>query len=246
VRIAEAVARAVDGTRLYGPELPDLDPAGSGAPARVEVTGESTLAAARRLLSQSDEPVAALNFASARNPGGGFRNGADAQEESLCRASALYPCLLRARPYYERHRARRDPFYSDLVIFSPEVPVFRDDTGALLDRPYPVSFLTAAAPNAGVIARTEPGAAVRIPAVLRARSRLVLAVAAREGIGRLVLGAWGCGVFRNRPEVAGAFASHLRPGGEFANRFGEVVFAVLDRARGAPVRSAFAAVLGTG
>jgi uncharacterized protein (TIGR02452 family) len=90
-----------------------------------EVTGESSLEAARRLTG----PVAVLNFASARNPGGGFLNGAQAQEEALCRASALYTCLLQARGFYDHHRAHRDPFYTDRVIHSPAVPVFRDDKG---------------------------------------------------------------------------------------------------------------------
>jgi uncharacterized protein (TIGR02452 family) len=37
------------------------------------------------------------------------------------------------------------------MIYSPGVPVFRDDTGALLEEPYDVAFLTSPAPN-----RAEP------------------------------------------------------------------------------------------
>ena len=42
------------------------------------------------------------------------------------------------------------------VIYSPAVPVFRDENAALLEAPYRLSFLTAAAPNRGAIASNQP------------------------------------------------------------------------------------------
>ncbi len=92
-----------------------------------------------------------------------------------------------------------------------------------------MAFLTSPAPNRDAI--RDPATAEGIPAALRLRARKVLAVALANGHGKLVLGAWGCGVFRNDPaEVAEAFAGPLRPGGEFAGRFEHVVFAVWDTA----------------
>ncbi|MDH6223206.1 MULTISPECIES: TIGR02452 family protein [Streptomyces] len=240
VDIAEAVRAAREGTRTAGPD-PVPVPAAAAVTTLVEVTPESSLEAAHRLARGGGDPVAVLNFASARNPGGGYLNGAQAQEEALCRGSALYTCLLRAPEYYRHHRTDRSPFYSDRVIHSPAVPVFRDDRGRLLDEPYPAGFLTAAAPNAGVIARTAPDRIAGIPAVLASRAERVLETAAAHGYRRLVLGAWGCGVFRNDPaQVAGAFRVLLAPGGRFDGRFGHVVFGVLDRTRDAATRTAFA------
>jgi uncharacterized protein (TIGR02452 family) len=184
-----------------------------------------------------------LNFASARNPGGGYLNGAQAQEEALCRGSALYTCVREASDFYAAHRADPSPFYSDRVILSPGVPVFRDDRGRLLDVPYEAGFLTAAAPNAGVIARRSPDGTERIAAALGVRAERVLEVAAAGGHRQLVLGAWGCGVFRNEPaDVARAFAAALLDGGRFAGWFDRVVFAVLDRREDSPTRAAFAEV----
>ncbi|WP_189955459.1 TIGR02452 family protein [Streptomyces alanosinicus] len=224
------------GTRMYGP-APVPVPTHADVEPFFEVTAESSLEAARRL---ADAPVAVLNFASARNPGGGYLNGAQAQEEALCRASALYTCLLGVREFYDHHRAHRDPFYTDRVIHSPAVPVFRDDRGRLLAEPYRAGFLTAAAPNAGVVRRTAPQRAAELPGALAVRAERVLETAAAHGYGRLVLGAWGCGVFQNDPDqVAGAFRALLGPGGRFARTFEHVVFGVLDRTPGATVREAF-------
>ncbi|WP_328752261.1 TIGR02452 family protein [Streptomyces sp. NBC_00285] len=237
VSVAAAIEAARAGTRMYGPdpvEVPPFEPVDTC----VEVTGESSLEAARRLGGR----VAVLDFASARNPGGGYLNGAQAQEEALCRASALYTCQLRAREFYDHHRSHRDPFYTDRVIHSPDVPVFRDDRGRLLDSAHLVAFLTAAAPNAGVVLRTAPERATELPRALAVRAERVLEVAVAHGHPRLVLGAWGCGVFQNDPaQVAGAFRKLLGPGGRFAGAFEHVVFGVLDRTRGAVVREAFVA-----
>jgi uncharacterized protein (TIGR02452 family) len=232
VDVAAAVRAAMAGTRLFEPD----DPVAPGRPAAatvVEVTRESTLEAARRV----GDGAATLVFASAKNPGGGFLGGAQAQEESLARASALYACQRTAPAFYEFHRHQHDLRYSDRVIYSPAVPCFRDDKGRLLDAPFHTSFLTAAAPNLGAILRNQPADAGEVPAILRRRATRVLRVAAAHGHRTLVLGAWGCGVFRNAPaEVAGAFAEAL----ERVPCFDRVVFAVYDRLPHTPVHAAFA------
>lgn len=262
VRLTEWLAVAARGTRLYGPEpVTAAGPTGTGGgaagPTRFEVTAEGSLAAARRLSGDAAAPglttdgvphptagtdrgVAVLNFSSARNPGGGYLNGAQAQEEAVCRGSALYTCLRRVPEFYAAHRADRSPFYTDRVIYSPAVPVFREEDGVLLERPFRAAFLTSAAPNAGVIAQRDPAAVAEVPAALASRAERVLEVAAAHGHRRLVLGAWGCGVFRNDPaQVAGAFRDLLTGDGRFAGHFAQVVFAVLDRRAESPTRGAF-------
>jgi uncharacterized protein (TIGR02452 family) len=179
----------------------------------IEVVNETTLSGIARVLSLGESPVAALNFASAKNPGGGFLNGSHAQEESLALSSALHASQLRARDFYERHRASSSLLYSDAMILSPDCPIIRDEDGSLLDEPRTAAFITSAAPNAGAAADGRPAELPAIPGVFRRRSEYVLALAASRGYRQLVLGAWGCGVFRNDPRVvAGAFAAHLGAG----------------------------------
>ncbi|MER5308443.1 TIGR02452 family protein [Streptomyces sp. NPDC002773] len=245
VSLTDDLTAALAGTRLHGPGPVAVTPDTDRTPV-IDVTGESSLVAARRMTgADAARPVAVLNFASARNPGGGYLNGAQAQEEALCRSSALHATLLRAPAYYAHHREERDAFYTDRVIHSPRVPVFRDDRGTLLAEPFTVGFLTSPAPNAGVVRRRTPELAHRLPASLASRAERVLETAAAAGYRRLVLGAWGCGVFQNDPEqVAGAFKALLTGDGRFAGHFEEAVFAVLDRASGTPTLAAFARVLG--
>jgi uncharacterized protein (TIGR02452 family) len=196
----------------------------------ISVTGETTLQAAQRLARESKDTVAVLNFASAKNPGGGFLGGAQAQEESLARSSGLYPSLLTQPRFYEFHRKQDNLLYSDMMIYSPKVPVFRSDDGTLLEEPYNVSFITSAAPNAGAIATNQPERLEQIPDALENRSRYVLAVTEQFNHQRLILGAWGCGVFRNDPVmVAQTFSRLLKT--EFLGAFREVVFAVYDSSR---------------
>jgi uncharacterized protein (TIGR02452 family) len=231
VDIGRDVVRAVAGTRLYLPSdpLPDI---GDPAEPVIEVTRESTLEAGLRM----GPGTAALVFASARNPGGGFLNGAKAQEEDIARASALYECLRSVPEFYSFHRAHDDLRYSDRVIYSPDVPVFRGDQG-LLNPPHRLSFLTAAAPNRGAIAANQPHLLSTVCAAVTARAERVLRVAAAHGHRSLVLGAWGCGVFANSAaEVASAFQTALTR----VPAFDRVVFAVLDRTGTGPTYRTFA------
>jgi uncharacterized protein (TIGR02452 family) len=249
VDLRAAIDAAVRGTVLFTPE--DLDalatalPAAGGGRPRVEVTDETTAGAARRLVeAEGAIDVAMLNFASAKHPGGGWLSGARAQEEDLARCSALYRCLLAQPRYYEANRAHPSLLYTDHVIHAPGVPFFRDDRHELLDEPYMASVITAPAPNAGEALRREPGAAPQVRATLAARARKVLAVAADRGHRTLVLGAWGCGVFRNDPaHVAGVFADLLE-GPAFAGAFDRVVFAVYDRSAARATLRAFQDRLG--
>jgi uncharacterized protein (TIGR02452 family) len=169
--------------------------------------------------------VGCLNFASAKNPGGGFLGGAQAQEESLARSSALYPCQLTQPEVLRAKSCEPSVIYLDLAIYSPLVPFFRDDDGAWLDRPVLASVITCAAPNAGALRQQQKFDAAAVEPALRRRAAFVLAIAAHYAIERLVLGAWGAGVFGNDPVmVADAFKVHLA--GDFAGAFDEVVFAI--------------------
>jgi len=236
VDLSNSVNRCLMATALYRPEqfesvLHDLPAHDTECATRFEVVNETSLSVARRLVSeQGASKTLCLNFASAKNPGGGFMGGSQAQEESLARSSGLYASLVSQEGYYDANRACGTALYTDHMILSPEVPVFRDDDGNLLEDPYGLGILTAPAVNAGAIRKNEPDNVTRIRSVMSARIEKVLALASYHGYQDLVLGAWGCGVFQNDPsEIAALFADALVKDSRYIDRFHSVVFAVLDR-----------------
>ncbi|MEM7553427.1 MAG: TIGR02452 family protein [Cyanobacteria bacterium P01_A01_bin.84] len=247
---------AVEGTTLYTPEQgyalleQSIEPpieqqaeqinTDSQAQLQIEVTDETTQVAARRLVQiEGCTDLVLLNFASARNAGGGFINGAKAQEEDLTRCSGLYPCLLTQPTYYKVNRTQNSLLYTDHLIYSPAIPWFRTQNRELLEDIFLASVITAPAPNAGQVLRRDENAGEEIEKVLRRRAGIILAVAQENGHRSLLLGAWGCGVFRNNPNmVADAFGKWL-VSPRFSNCFERVVFAVYDSSKEGKTLKAF-------
>ncbi|MBB4806967.1 uncharacterized protein (TIGR02452 family) [Chryseobacterium defluvii] len=210
-------------------ELTDNEMSETRFETEIEVWNCSSLQAILRLAEEEDqEKIMCLNFASAKNPGGGFISGAEAQEESLARTSALYATQLEAESFYKTHRGMKSCFYTDSMIYSPKVPVFRKDKGELLTKPVFCNFITSAAVNAGVVKQQEPERVKEIFGAMDIRMDKMLALALNQGNETLILGAWGCGVFRNDPkEIAELFRKHLH--GKYKNKFKRVVFAILTK-----------------
>ncbi|KJB87149.1 hypothetical protein AZ66_14750 [Paenibacillus sp. E194] len=174
--------------------------------------------------------VGVLNFASAKNPGGGFLNGAMAQEESLAASSGLYETQLRNERYYKANRACKSMMYTNHAIYSPDVVFFRNQRFDLIERPVTASVLTLPAVNYGqVLLKGEDPR--KAECMMKDRMRLALAIFAQKGDKNLILGAYGCGVFRNDPvKVAGWWRELLKDEG-LGYLFSEIRFAVLDTSK---------------
>lgn len=198
--------------------LPENKPH-SSPETRIQVSNETTLEASQRLADNGLRPLA-LNFANGVNPGGGFLTGARAQEEVLCRSSALYATLT-GDPMYAEHRKRLLPDSTDWAILSPDVPVFRNDAGSPLDRPWLLSFITCAAPYAPAVGQPLSGN------LLQRRIHRVLEIARAYAFEAIVLGAWGCGAFGNDGHrTALDFRQAIEQ--EFTGAFSDIVFAITD------------------
>ena len=229
-RLLECVAR----TESYPPgaKLPTI-PEGAWK-TYIDVVNEPTLVAAGKLTN----PVV-LNFASGVNPGGGFLNGSQAQEEHIARSTALYECI-RDNPMYTFHRRLDDAMCTNYAIYSPTY-VIRDENEVLLEKPWPCAVITAPAPNVASLRWQAPDRMVEVPQTFAERIEKVLTIAAIHGHKDIVLGAWGCGVYANSPEyVANRFWHALNS--EFKGVFERVVFAILDQSAAQHCITPFAAV----
>lgn len=244
VSIKEQTDYAIENSKLYRAEdFPQtFDLTKTENETRFEITDETTLEAAKRICKEDENANPfVLNFASAKNPGGGFLGGAQAQEESLARSSSLYPCLMANYEMYSFNRKGSSCLYSDWMIYSPKVPVFRNDDGSFVEKAYLVSFLTSPAVNAGAVKKSEPQKFDLIESTNRERARKLLWIADKENHQTLILGAWGCGVFQNDPhEIAQIFDNLLK--NEFANCFERVIMAIYDKTPTQKVYNAFVEV----
>ncbi|CAJ0540129.1 Ff.00g073960.m01.CDS01 [Fusarium sp. VM40] len=190
--------------------------------------------------SPSSGRVAVLNMASHSSPGGGWLKGARAQEEALCYRSSLYLSL--HRRYY--------PWKQRMGLYSPDVVIIRSDQDSghnlLVPNVQPsdlpvVSILSIAAlrtPDVSNVVVNTPGGSVTEPIfakpgdreLTKLKMRLCLRMAAQRNHGLLVLGALGCGAFRNPPkEVARCWLEVLKEPEFQGGWWEEIWFAVFDK-----------------
>lgn len=220
VAIADAVKKACSHKHSIPPEAPLPTRANSCFPTTtIQVSNETTLQACHRLSQEGLRPLA-LNCANGACPGGGFLHGARAQEELLCRSSALYITLL-GDPMYAAHLQRSLPDSSDWAILSPGVPVFRQDNGTLWEQPWHLDFITSAAPYAPAVGKEAAAA------LLKTRIHRLLAISQAYGYEVLVLGAWGCGARGNQAKQTAADFRHALEN-DYRGVFSHVLFAIAD------------------
>jgi len=222
VDVAADIASAVARTTHLPPDHRHTFPRTGDHATVIEVTEATSLSVARRHHDAGLRTVV-LNFASPTVPGGGFLAGERAQEEYHCRSSALFACQADG-PMYAFHTHQANALRSDAMIYSPDVPVFRDDDHQLLEEPFKVAFLSAAACDARDVAPLDQP---KIAGAMSARIVKVLAIAQANGHDARVLGAWGCGNFANDPAlIADLFRQALQ--GQFKGAFRRVTFAIID------------------
>ncbi|OHS94103.1 hypothetical protein TRFO_11375 [Tritrichomonas foetus] len=227
VFIGDLVKNCVENSILYKPDIVHTLPESPKLPGLIEITHESTFHACIRLIKEEGiDDTVCLNFASARNPGGGFENGAQAQEEALSRQSALFFSTRSKTEMYEYNRFNKSLLYSDYMIYSPKVPIFRNDYEELLPEPICCSIISCPATN---LSKWNKSDLTEPRRVMLNRVRKIIQVAILNGNKAIVLGAYGCGVFRNDPaDVANYFKTVLIDEG-LGEYFDKIVFAILDR-----------------
>lgn len=191
------------------------------------------------LEKEGKENIGILNFASAKNAGGGFLNGAQAQEESLAMCSNLYLTQIQNSTYYDSNRSCSSMLYTDLMIYSRDVVFIREDVGTLWNQPIIASVLTAPAVNLGVYLSRTNSDLDYANEVMKNRMRKILKVFIEQKNHTLVLGAYGCGVFRNDPNTIAKFFGQLLKEEGLETYFEEVVFAVFDSSKSKKVYTEF-------
>ena len=150
------------------------------------------------LVNFGDKKICILNFASFTSPGGGFINGAMAQEEALCHVTNLYNILKEFKSLYDKNKSlRNNGIYKNWAIYSPDV-VYDKMCDATINH---IDVITCPAPNASVFFNSFSSEedVNRYSNILYERCKYVLDIARENNVNVLCLGAFGCGVFANNP-----------------------------------------------
>lgn len=237
--LSTATKKAIDNTVVYEEGFQSIKQPNHQSKVRFEEN--LTLLAVKPFMP--NKKVAVLNFANPVEPGGGVLRGANAQEEYLCRASNLYPCLTsaQAKPYYEYHnnllKQNNTPYFlsTDRIIYSKDITVIRKDVGFFVDVPdcksiqeysnnwYHIDVITCAAPY---FHNNIPITETSLKELLKKRIRNIFEVAIENDINVLILGAFGCGAFHNPPMLVATAFSDVLLESRYTHAFEEVIFAV--------------------
>lgn len=191
---------------------------------KIEVTRETTFAAAIRMKKDYSKKVCVLNFASATKPGGGVLNGRNAQEESLARQSTLYFSLVEQKEFYEHNKNDYSPFGNDDMIYSPNVLIIRDDNDVLI-KPIKVSVISPVAVNCSEINQTK-NQSQNVFDIMKKRCRRILDICVDKGNDVIVLGAFGCGVFENSPKMISQIFKEILIDDFYGMNFKRIIFAI--------------------
>ena len=232
--------KTFDGEECVHTELPRADAPVLPEGTRVIVEKNDCLEAARRLTEKGYNP-ALLNFASGGHPGGNVVGGARAQEETICRRSTLSRSIFSFSEDYSKrfgypHKAGANYPLADLrhsIIYSPAVTVFREGKEcSFMEKPYQCGVITCAALNLRghfEIKLTPDGKMSEEAKDITAdKIRAIFRMGLRHGHDSLVLGAFGCGAFRNPPEEMAALFKKVLAEEEFKDRYRLVTFAIVE------------------
>ncbi len=200
-------------------------------PTCIIVKNQDCLYAAAELHAKGLNPLV-LDMASDGHFGGGYLDGARAQEEDCCRRSGL--CLAGDT----HHGVQRRNFYPlsrhsySAGVYVPHVPIFRagyDKGYQYLNHPFEAAFGIIAAFNHPSLDNSmgRPRLRQAEAAATREKIRTFFEMARQQGHKSVVFGALGCGAFQNPPDHIAEIAMDIITN-EFAHCFTEVVIAVLD------------------
>lgn len=181
--------------------------------------------------------IGLLNLANAYNPGGGVLNGYKAQEEDICRRTSLLHSL------YSINKCNccdeLYPIKSNEIILNKDIYIIKNNKYILLDKPIKIDCVLT---SAAICNPTLENGSYNFldKHIMRMRIKLILDAAIMESLDVLVLGAYGCGVFKNPPnEVAMLSNEELK---YCIKQFNHISFAILERHTQEPLNKIFKSV----
>jgi uncharacterized protein (TIGR02452 family) len=207
----------------------------------ISIINMDCIDASKRLIDQGFNP-AVLNMANSKTPGGGWKKGCGAQEESLYRRTTYHTAMDNHKSMY--------PIPTYAGIYSPDLLVFRSNESqgySFLSSPYYMSFIAVAAVNRP---KLESYHSDKLPECipenirnrctdkklltqhesekLKRKIRTICLIALKNGHDSLVLCPLGCGAFRNPPFHVACLMRAVLSEPAFSTAFKKVVISIIE------------------
>ena len=218
LKYLNAINRCVKSTTIYPIDEPIPVINAGDTKATFELVNTDSVSAVFEFGTGSENPkTAVLNFASFKEPGGLFLKGSTAQEESLCHQSFLYNELRNfQRSYYDvNNKNLNKGLYKNTAIYSPSVMFFKNNRLQICD------VITCAAPNRNVGIKYTNVSIEENNKVLYERISYIRDIALHQNVNTLILGAFGCGVFKQNATTVATYIKEI-----FENTGMEIILAV--------------------
>jgi uncharacterized protein (TIGR02452 family) len=204
---------------------------------KFSVINADCIETAKILLDAGQNPCV-LNLASRQNPGGGVLGGAGAQEENIFRRSNLFTSLYQFAPYAEDYGIKKSKYSYPLDrntggIYSGNITIFRgsEKNGyCLLKKPFTASFVTVPAINRPELIKKDNNYYIAESFVepTKEKIRTILRIAGKYNHECLILGAFGCGAFKNPPNHMAELFRGVFFEEEFKGKFKNIVFSIFE------------------
>ncbi|WP_172618970.1 TIGR02452 family protein [Candidatus Cytomitobacter indipagum] len=205
---------------------------------KIEVANTDSITASDSAIQQGLK-VAVLDFANKEDMCGGFKKGASAQEEDLCRSTNLFH-ILQSR--IKQHSSLY-PIAHNEIIYAPGVSLIRKakkDDYKPFDKIHNIAVVVQAAYcindklSKGASNKKfdqyafnlSKGNVEEFKNITKAKMRDQLKAAYITGSDTFITGAWGCGVFGNSPEFITQCYKEVLSEKEFQGLFKKVIFAI--------------------
>lgn len=224
-----------ENSRFYGRKFTVNDIPAYSTPTEIKVINTDSISAGKQLLDEGLRPVV-LNFANQYHAGGGVLNGSRAQEESLFRQTNLFRSLYQFTPMaigfgVEQNR-RQYPMDDNFGgVYTPYATVFRGsdrDGNPFLSHPFKLSFVAVSALDLRKLCTDVLQLSPKAVAITKNKMRTILRIGLIHGHDAIVLGAFGCGAFRNPPRHIAQLFKEVINETEFNGKYRKIVFAIIE------------------
>ena len=231
--LKESIKESIKLTKLYleGNKFNISDTPIKSKDYNIIITPDRTLDAVNKfyISKEKKSKIGVLNFASGKHPGGGVWSGARSQEESICRCSTLYSCLnteFLKDNFYSYHIEKKSE-NTDRIIYIPNVIVFKTDDNVLAEMIdeknwYNIDVISCAAHNQ----RAYKVEYKKLQEKTYTKIKAIIECAIENNVDNIILGAFGCGAFGNKPEMVSKVFKKILIDEEYYKYFENVHFAI--------------------